>query len=226
MKVFSRLNLLNNALITDSGNVFNRLFESKYVTLSIRIPKMELIRGKALVADVNETLHEYNLEVKEYNLEIDEYNRLHRTNRPKKEFIKQVTLEGLIGLLYTDFLRQVKDGTNLHTFAQLISRKKNDLEELNQVKVRDLVQKSPYKYVMEDRAVRYSENPMMIYSVKIYKKAAWRGEVLLYDMSQLVPGFDVTLEELIAIRYQDVMNAVKTGNTNIFDMIIANLKDS
>lgn len=197
MRKFSQLDLIHNAIVTGTGEVFQKLFESKYVKLDITIPKYELLRGKALVSDVNEILSAHGQ--------------------------SPITIDDLFTLLYMDFLHQIKSGTDLAAFGELLLRKKKEQEE-DSYKVKDVIQRNPFQFELQDKIIK-NKKSLIVYPIKITRKAAWRGEVLLYDISQVVPDLNISLEELISIRYQDVMKSVKKGNVDVLRAIIANVQN-
>lgn len=198
MKKFSQFDLIRTAVVGGTGNVLNRLFESKYVQLEIVVPKYDFLRGQMLVSDVNDLLDEKD---------------------------DKFTIDQLFGLLYKDFLRQIQQGTDIVALGQFILREIRDQHTEHTITKRDIKQLSPTHYVFEDRQVRKkrTENPLVVYPIRLLKKLVLRGEVLLYDLSDQFPDLHLTLEELIALRYRDVMKEVKAGNVNVFQAIVRNV---
>lgn len=197
MKKFSQLDLIHNAVVSGAGEVINRIFESKYATLYIKIPKYDYLRGKVLVSDINDLLDEDN---------------------------KPYTLEELFHLLFEDLLKQMaygdllqnKQGSfDLETMATFFMSKKEEFF-ISQSRIEQAwVQETPNLFKVEDRVISKKAD-IVEFPLRMFKKVALRGEVFLYDMAEVCPGFNLTLEESIAIHYCHVMKNVKQGNHDMF----------
>lgn len=209
MKKFSQLNLINNAVVSGTGEIINRMFESKYDTLYIQVPRYDYLRGKVLVSDINDLLN-------------DE--------------IKTFTLGELFQLLYEDLLKQMaygdllrnnnKQGSfDLETMASFFMNKKEEFF-INQSQTEHaLVQETASIFKLEEKVISKKVD-IVEFPLRLIKKIALRGEVFLYDMAEVCPGFDLTLEESLAIHYCHVMKNVKQGNHDILRRILINLKQS
>lgn len=209
MKKFSQLNLINNAVVSGTGEIINRFFESKYVTLYIQVPRYTYLRGKILVSDINELLDEE---------------------------IKAFTLEELFQLLYEDLLKQMaygdllrnnnKQGSfDLETMASFFMNKKEEFFIHQSQPEHALIQENAFTFKLEERIISKKVD-IVEFPLRLFKKIALRGEVFLYDMAEVYPGFDLTLEESLAIHYCHVMKSVKQGNHDILRRILINIKQS
>jgi SepF-like predicted cell division protein (DUF552 family) len=164
MRKFSKLDLIKTSFITGTGDVFGKMFESKYVTLDVEVKKMSLLRGKVLVSDVNDILKQEQKE--------------------KNKYIKLFTIENLFDLIYKDFLNRVQKGTDLSALAHsLLIHMKNKQQENSEV-IRELKQMNHNHFSFEDQRVqkRKKYNERLTFPIQILKKYALRGEVLLYDL--------------------------------------------
>lgn len=148
--------------------------------------------------------------------------------------MKAYTLEELFQLLYEDLLKQMaygdmlknKQGSfDLETMAAFFMSKKEDLFIGKSVTEQSWVQETPYLFKVADKTIS-KQNDRVEFPLKILKKVALRGEVFLYDMAEICPGFSLTLEESIAIHYCHVLKNVKQGNHDILRRILMNLKQS
>ncbi|NDI36618.1 hypothetical protein [Chengkuizengella sediminis] len=193
MKKFSQLNFINKAIIGDSGEVLNGLFSSKYAKLDIRLPEYDFKRGKVLVGDINKLLD------------------------PEDE---KLTITELINLLYENLLREIltnKEHHFIESIAYAYMEKKSNYRVFQNTEV-----VWPDNQFPTTKALRKNYSIIDI-PIKILKEATLRGEVLLHDMFEAYSEFNVTLEEIIAIHYIDVMSEIKKGNNAVVRNIIKNL---
>ncbi|MEH6908242.1 hypothetical protein [Neobacillus drentensis] len=197
MRKYSRLDLINNAVIDHTGGLLNRLFESKYARLNIHVPLYDLKRAKVFVGTINEIIKD----------EIDDI----------------YTVEELINLLFLDFLRQIDRGMNFDTLAKWISSVKQDennselsinyyLEEKDELNIEDLKQHFKRKNTKKEESAYIS--------VKIEKQYVLRGEVLLHDLQELYPALQLNVEEFLTLRFKDIMSQIKSGNYQILKNIV------
>jgi len=209
MRKFSQLDLIHNAVVSGAGEVINRFFESKYATVTIKIPKYDYLRGKVLVSDINDLLEDEN---------------------------KPYTLEELFQLLFEDLLKQMaygdlmqnqkKQGSfDIETMANFFMNKKEEIYISESGTEQTWIQETPNLFKIEDRVISKKAD-FIEFPLRILKKVALRGEVFLYDMAEVYPGFNLTLEEAIAIHYCHVMKNVKQGNHDILRRILMNLSQS
>lgn len=197
MKKFSQSDLLGSAAVDGAGRIINKFFESKYERLYLEIPKMDLVRGKVFVSDVNDLI--------------------------RSETNIVLTIEKLIVLIYEDFLRQVQTGMNLEVLGRTLLNKKNEQREMNYKTVKNMIKKNNYSWILEEKRVKKKEkNPLVSVPFRILKKFVYRGEVLLYDLSE-VSELDVSLEELISLYYIDFITKVKNGDTSIIKSILSTI---
>lgn len=208
MKKFSQLNLIHNAVVSGTGEIINRFFESKYVTLYIQVPRYDFLRGKVLVSDINELLDE---DIKPYTL----------------EELFQLLFEDLLKqMAYGDLLKSTKKqaGFDLETMANFFMNKKEELFIDQSQTEHALIQETDSLFTFEDRIISKKVDKVE-FPLRLLKKIALRGEVFLYDMAEVCPGFDLTLEESITIHYCHVMKSVKQGDHNVLRRILMNLKN-
>lgn len=201
MKKYSRFDLLNNAIIGNTGQVINRLFESKYARLTIPIPVYDLKRAAVFVGTVNELIEE----------ETDEL----------------FSIEKLIVLLYEDFLKQIDRGMDIDTLASAIEHKISEFRKV-EMKVSHYLEQEPGDINLDDfkrhlKKQKKNDIPFTYFSFRILKKYVLKGEVLLHDLNDVYPSIRLDVEELIALRFRDVMSQIKAGNYQILANIVQRL---
>ncbi|MFI9225248.1 hypothetical protein ACIGQ5_22420 [Peribacillus frigoritolerans] len=206
MKKFSQLNLINNAVVSGTGEIINRFFESKYVTLYLNIPRYDYLRGKVLVSDINDLLDE---EIKPYTL----------------EELFQLLFEDLLKqIAYGDLLQNKQGSFDLKTMANFFMSNKEEIFISQRRTEQTWVQENPNLFTVSDKVISKKAD-IVEFPLRMLKKVALRGEVFLYDMAEVCPGLNLTLEESIAIHYCHVMKSIKQGNHDILRRILLNLKD-
>lgn len=218
MKKFSNLDLFKSSVLSNTGELLGKIFESKYVTLTITVPEYDYKRGLILVSDVNDVLKQ------------------ERKNNPDSVMgVSLFTISKLFNLLYTDFLRQVQEGVysdsgkkekiELSTLAKSLIMQKNMIGAIDKEMIKSLEEVRPNHYILTERSVHKNKqyNPIISVPISILKKHVLRGEVLLYDLYEKFPELDMTLEELISIRYRSVIKDVKDGNYNVLYAIVQTL---
>ncbi|MFC5449074.1 hypothetical protein ACFPOG_12445 [Paenibacillus aestuarii] len=205
MRAYSQLDLLSKTLgllgksrISSGYGIIN---DPRYVSLNIRTPHYDLLRGRQCIKDIAEILGD--------------------------EMDLSFTVESLFVLLYADFIRQIRNGANLLELAKILMHGKRYFKKMDTPVEAELVSKNSFVLVREERPNRARrENQLVDVPIRIHKDEAERGEYLLYDMEELYPEFDMTVEELISIRYREFMKAVKSGNMDVVKAVIANVKRS
>ncbi|MDX8367158.1 hypothetical protein [Cytobacillus sp. IB215665] len=200
MKKFSRIDLLNNSVVGNTGEIFNRLFESKYVRLEIYLPTYDLKRAQVFVMTVNDLIED----------EVDEI----------------FTVEKLIVLLYKDFLRQVEMGMDIHKLAKILEskimeRNDNDVAINHYLETKEGISMDDINRQIQKRKQR--KNAFSFLTLRVLKKFVLKGEVLLHDLNELHPSIHLSVEELIAIRFKDVMSKIKAGDYTILSNIVSSL---
>lgn len=203
MRAYSHLNLLNRRVeITGRSGfstIIGSLFESKYVTLEIRIPTYDYLRGRQFVNDLKAILGE--------------------------DMDPNFRVEHIFVTLYQDFLRQVRGGADLLDLAKLIMAGKKHFAGLDAPVEVDFVSKNSFVMVREDRPKRVKKENRPVYlPIQVFRNEVERGEYLLYDMETLYPELDITVEELISIRYRDFMHEVKNGNNRVIRALMSNIR--
>ncbi|WP_121614129.1 hypothetical protein [Mesobacillus foraminis] len=197
MRKYSRLDLLNNAVIDHRGGLIHRMFESRYARLTIKVPIYDLKRAKVFVGTINEIIAD----------ETDDF----------------YTVEELVNLLFLDFLRQIDRGMNLDTLAKwLRSIQKHEegsklsinhyLGDKTEINIEDLREHFKRKNTRKEE--------LAYISVKIEKQHVLKGEVLLHDLHELHPDLQLDVEEFLTLRFQDIMSQVKSGNYQILKNIV------
>jgi hypothetical protein len=194
---YSRLDLLNNAVVNHTGGLINRLFESKHTRLSIKVPLYDLKRAKVFVGTINEIIED----------EVDGV----------------FTLEELVCTFYLDFLRQIDRGMNLDTLAKWIKSVQKEqgneglsinhyLEEEKELNIEDL------KKQFKRKSTKKKETTYI--SVRIEKQHVLRGEVFLHDLHELHPDLHLDVEEFLSLRFKDIMGQIKLGDYQILKNIV------
>lgn len=206
MRALSRLNLIDKKINYDSSKksaietLLDVFFESKSVTLHIQVPYYDLLRGKVFISDLEAIIGQE---------------------------LKDFSVEDLFALLYEDFLRQIRKGADLQQIARWLMALKERYKEDDSEEVSDFVQRTDYSFELVTRDQQKStkrENRPTDVLISINRKLAERGEILLFDLTNLEDDFDLTLEEFMSIRYQDFMREVKAGNERVVKAVISNLK--
>jgi predicted transcriptional regulator len=205
MRKFSRSDLLgkklNDKKVSGFEAFLNIFFESKYVTLEVEMYYYDYLRGKTFINDLRKIADD--------------------------EAIQNYSLDTFIVQLYADFIRQIRAGADMKALARHLISRKNEYKQKDIEEQADLVQKDQYTFVMvreEVQRTKRKENRKVYLPIKILSSEVERGEVMLYDMSQLVPEFHMTLEELLAVRYRDVIEEIKAGNSKIIKAVLANAR--
>ncbi|MCP3742793.1 hypothetical protein [Rossellomorea sp. BNER] len=195
MRKFSRLDLLNNAVLDHAGGLIHRLFDSNHARLYIKTSLYDLKRAQVFVGTINEIV-------------ADETDKI-------------FTLEKLLSIFYLDFLRQVDRGMNFDTLARWIrsvQEEENEvelsinhyLEEKKEVNIEEL--KQHFK--------RTRKEEFTFINVKLDKHHVLRGEVLLHDLHEIHPDLQLDVEEFLSLRFRDIMKQVKAGEFQILKNIV------
>jgi hypothetical protein len=112
----------------------------------------------------------------------------------------------LLNMLYNDFLLYAKKYPEPHKLLRLLS---SIDEEAN--KERGLIQEgtSVFKTVYKDK-----EQKMQELQIRMKRKEALRGEILLADMNEVYPNHGYTLERVFEILYCDFIDKFRKGNNS------------
>lgn len=197
MKKFSRFDLLNNALMDNAGGIVHRLFDAPHVRLYIKASLYDLKRAQVFVGTVNEIVED--------------------------EVESPLTLEKLIELFYSDFLRQIDQGTDLDTLAKWIRSIQPDPEidlTINhyQEGKKDVNLEDIKKHYLKQKALK--KEPEYI-QVRLKKQHVLRGEVLLHDLHEMHPDLQLDVEEFLSLRFADIMKQIKAGDYTILQNIVS-----
>ncbi|KGP78302.1 MULTISPECIES: hypothetical protein [Paenibacillus] len=199
MRSLSQINLLSkglNELADEKRGIHSYLlgkFE-KYSRcyLDIRLPHYEILRAKSFLDDV--------MELTDHSI--------------------MITIEDLVGTLYDQFLNQVRHAAKISTLGTKVLKKKEELEENSNKTVTSFEQINPNHWALVEKKVPAKVKTKII-RIEMHRKYVERGEIFLYDMSKIIPEFQLTLEELITILLLDFVHEVEKGNSKkIMDQII------
>lgn len=126
----------------------------------------------------------------------------------------------LINLLYNDFLLFAKKNPDPRTLFKMLT-------SIDDVSAKERT------FINEDNSsvfkAIYTENrdvPMQELHIRMRRKAALRGEVLLADMEEVYPNHGYTLEKVFELLYRDFIDKFRKGdNTEAVKAILSLLSD-
>lgn len=150
------------------------------------------MRGKVLVEDVNDCL--------------DQGDPL-------------FTFDRLIQLLYEDVLMKTREIT-ADKLSHLLLKQAQEQENYFFQEVPAVKQHSPYHFEIQKVKQRKSI-PVIRTKIKFSRKNIYRGEVLLHDLSKVNENFNLSLEEVIVVRYLECMKQVQKNNPEILRNILS-----
>ncbi|MDQ0255505.1 hypothetical protein J2S74_002887 [Evansella vedderi] len=169
---------------------FKHLLKLDYCFLMIKLPQIEVLRGEVLLDDVK------------------------RIGELEDDFNLDVGL--LIGILYEQFLDQIRCERDLEVFAKYLIRRVDEIKYEPQEE-KTLVQTGPNEWSLATpkRVPKKKKHEMTYIQVRIKESFVYRGEVMLYDMDELLGGDEINfrIEEVIQVLYLDFMNNIKKGQT-------------
>lgn len=205
MKIFSSHHLLQSELkslpLMNHGwfdRVLYKLFKNIDVEYTLSIPTSTYLRAEAFCDDV---------------VEISE---LYFDQRD------------LLSLLYDGFLHDVRKIDDVQQTYAFLSMAYDLYTRKTPVKISNL-NNHPDKdrfpsFLMKNEEIY--ENYISL-SIKLTRKKALRGEILLADMDELFPDHPFTLEKILQILLCDFIEEYKKGNhKNVMKKIIKNLQES
>lgn len=167
-------------------SLFSAIFSSstkpnQYIPLIVKIPEYDLLRAEVFLEDVMETIN------REY----------------------EVSMIELTALLIKDFLRVTSSNTKLEELKKnLLGRKAEYLS--SKEKVKEWVEITPGHNTLRERE-RVRRRRYFELHLEIPRKVALRAEIILYDLEQMYPPFQMTLEELVTILILDFVHQLQTG---------------
>ncbi len=133
--------------------------------------------------------------------------------------------EDLINLLYVDFVRQIREFSDLDALSKKLIYKKELLHPPAEKRV-EFTNITPNHGKRMEIEVRRRSPSKVTVTIEIQRKAGLRGEVLLMRMSEMNPGFFITLEELISILVNDFLEGIQKGQKSaIMESIIERILD-
>lgn len=184
------------------------------VKLSLKMKHIDYLRGEAFIDDIQEIFEEVYPECERLNI------------------------AELINILFKDFIKQIKSGTQDHKVVAdfLLDGNLRYLQPLIQIKKkngssqRELQQVSTYSFIYEDvieeEDVCDKELDDMVYIDIMFKeKFINRVKILLYDLEPHLKRESFSVEEVIVIRYLNFIERVRTegNNPKVMESILINL---
>ncbi|MFS1519572.1 hypothetical protein V1503_24400 [Bacillus sp. SCS-151] len=192
MQSFSDFNLLKEKLHgSKKKGVWRLIPEPTYLYIDIKVPLIDYLRGDVLISDI-----------KALNSES-----------------QHVCLDKLISLLYLQFLNQIRKGFSLEKLGiNLVNKidefREKNLKTINGEKLKQLTTNT-WIFETEETTDYFSqtEKKYAYLTIRIKRTEIYRGEVLLYDLSNVIEGIDFTVEDVIAMLYMDfIKKLTKEGN--------------
>ena len=132
----------------------------------------------------------------------------------------------LVALLYDDFLRQIRLGVELKDLYKRLREKQERIAAARTKIVEDFVQVAENHWSLIKKEVKVKRR-MVGFDLRIARKSALRGEVLLYDLSRAAGQTEplLSLEELITILLLDFVAEIQNGNqTAVMKKIVQGLQ--
>lgn len=182
------------------------------VVLSLKMKHIDLLRGNAFIDDIQETFDEA-------------YPDCMRLN-----------IADLINILFQDFIKQVKSGTHDHRVVAdfLLDGNLRYLHPLKQKQTkkesqRKLQQVTPYSFIFEDVEEEIDEveemDEMVIVDIAFKERFINRVKILLYDIEPHLKGENLSVEDVIVIRYLNFIERLRIegNNRKIMEAILINL---
>lgn len=135
------------------------------------------------------------------------------------------SVEQLIGILYDDFLRQIRMDVDI---KELYNRLKDKQAQRHKKRTEEsFVRVSPNHWSLREQAVEVQKK-MIAFDISISRKSALRGEVFLHDLARHEPSNSLfmSLEELITILLLDFIAEVQKGNqSSVMKRIMQDLRE-
>ncbi|MBU8908072.1 hypothetical protein [Desertibacillus haloalkaliphilus] len=199
MKHLSKLDLLNkkvrNNSSTNTGSrILNFIFkkELQYAQIDIKIPRIDLLRGEVLLSDIADSLED--------------------------DDPAYYGVETLIILLYIQFIRQISKGVDLFTVGKELINKINKYRPITIQE--NYTETKPNTFALQNFNIpnqTINKDPKeqeITITLNLKERFIYRGEILLYDLEDLFPDLEITVEETISILYMDFIDAIKKGHDN------------
>lgn len=195
------------------SKVFNAL-DLDTEKLGLKMRYVDVLRGEELVNDIKDTFIEYYPQVASLNL------------------------GDIITVLYSDFLRQIKNGNQNHKLAAefLLSGKSRYLAQLDKPKVqkKEFHQVNQNTFIFEDvdddedleeLSDKFGSGELVFVDILFKKRDINRGKVFLYDITTYLNDEVFSLEDMIVIRYLNFIEQVRLeGNSHkVMKAILKNL---
>ncbi len=130
----------------------------------------------------------------------------------------QFGLSQLIYVIYDDYLRLIQRGANMHSFAKHLIKQKRVVMQGTQ-NVRDWEQSSHYQYnAIERQRISPALSPYLTdhtvtAGVMMEEDDIRDGEMIVRDIKRQYEEFNLILEEMIQIRYVEIMDSVIAGES-------------
>lgn len=157
--------------------------------LTISIPHISYLRGNVFISDL-------------------------RDNFPG-EVPFSFDIGHLIFLLYDDFLEQIKRGAeNKEIAAFLLKGRQQYLVPTKEKKVMKNVSKNLFtfesEYVEEEQEGEVAE----LY-IRMRESEIMRGEIMIHDIQEHLKGVQLTIEDILVIRYMEFITGVKKNGNSL-----------
>lgn len=189
MKSYSKLKLLNNNIYNQNqkkkSSLLSFLFDSDLRVIEVSIPYYDYLRANVLLADMRFVVDD----------------------------CPSLTIADLIGVVYLQFLYQIRKGVDLKNIGFYLVNKVAEFDLVGKpATIEKLQESTPNTWVLspvlyEDQTI---DNPTTAYCTITIKEAELlRGEIFLHDLSNLIDNINFSLEKLISALFLDFIAKIK-----------------
>lgn len=127
------------------------------------------------------------------------------------------SIEDLVLLLYMDFLAQIRDNIDTLNIGQTLQVKYTEYYPAQK----------QYRALQEQETSFSTRKRWMKLNIRIKRSAALRGEVFIHDVRLLLPGFILTLDDILSVLYIDFIHELRKGNQRkVIEMILQRLEQN
>ena len=188
---YSQLDLLNRRLSRKNGStslldVIKTVFaKNDYISIGLYIPYYDYLRGEVLLQDIMELT---------------------------TEEVSNLSVEGLIKLLYVQYLKQVMKGDiPLEKIGKRLVKMVNDVYA---TELEDLQPVDSNTLVLKPRKTGHTTKQWKYIEITMKEHYLFRGEIMLKDISEEYGiDFDFSIEDVIVALYCDFIKEIKKGHT-------------
>ena len=188
---YSQLDLLNRRLSRKNGStslldVIKTVFaKNDYISIGLYIPYYDYLRGEVLLQDIMELT---------------------------TEEVSNLSVEGLIKLLYVQYLKQVMKGDiPLEKIGKRLVKMVNDVYA---TELEDLQPVDSNTLVLKPRKTGHTTKQWKYIEITMKEQYLFRGEIMLKDISEEYGiDFDFSIEDVIVALYCDFIKEIKKGHT-------------